>query len=189
MRIILQIYGAEDSLHAPISIFSVSNLPPFFLFISNQILSIFSSCFRERSLLSFSLSPSFFLLSCSFFFFFFVFLGLYEPKREILEFVSFLKHPQSFHKLGAKIPKGALLVGPPGTGKTLLAKVYIHSNIMFIRTSILLQSHIHTKERRLSLPSIQLPYLSLSLDFSFSFYLLSISIVASGDTHTHTRLH
>ncbi|XP_026193577.1 uncharacterized protein LOC34619019 [Cyclospora cayetanensis] len=48
--------------------------------------------------------------------------GLHEAKREIMEFVAFLKNPTSFHKMGAKLPKGALLVGPPGTGKTLLAK-------------------------------------------------------------------
>ena len=41
---------------------------------------------------------------------------------EIMEFVNFLKSPQQYQELGAKIPKGAILSGPPGTGKTLLAK-------------------------------------------------------------------
>ena len=48
--------------------------------------------------------------------------GLDEAKEEIKEIVDYLKTPTKFTKLGAKIPKGALLVGPPGTGKTLLAK-------------------------------------------------------------------
>lgn len=48
--------------------------------------------------------------------------GLEEAKIEIKEIVDFLKNPQKYVALGAKIPKGALLVGPPGTGKTLLAK-------------------------------------------------------------------
>jgi AFG3 family protein len=48
--------------------------------------------------------------------------GCEEAKREIVEFVDFLKDSERFTKLGAKIPKGALLCGPPGTGKTLLAK-------------------------------------------------------------------
>lgn len=48
--------------------------------------------------------------------------GLNEAKEEIMEFVQYLKKPQKYKELGAKIPKGALMHGPPGTGKTLLAK-------------------------------------------------------------------
>ena len=48
--------------------------------------------------------------------------GLDEAKGEIVEFVKFLKEPQTYERLGAKIPRGAILSGPPGTGKTLLAK-------------------------------------------------------------------
>ena len=48
--------------------------------------------------------------------------GLQGAKEEIVEIVEFLKNPKKYTELGAKIPKGALLVGPPGTGKTLLAK-------------------------------------------------------------------
>lgn len=48
--------------------------------------------------------------------------GVDEAKKELKEIVNFLKQPESFGKLGARMPKGILLVGPPGTGKTLLAK-------------------------------------------------------------------
>ncbi len=48
--------------------------------------------------------------------------GLQEEKEELTEIVDFLKEPERYNSLGARIPKGVLLVGPPGTGKTLLAK-------------------------------------------------------------------
>ena len=48
--------------------------------------------------------------------------GLTEEKEEVAELIEFLKAPKKFQKMGARIPKGVLLVGPPGTGKTLLAR-------------------------------------------------------------------
>jgi len=53
-----------------------------------------------------------------------------------MEFVNFLKNPQQYQELGAKIPKGAILTGPPGTGKTLLAKATAgEANVPFITVS------------------------------------------------------
>ena len=48
--------------------------------------------------------------------------GLEEVKEELEEVVDFLRHPERFERLGARVPKGILLYGPPGTGKTLMAK-------------------------------------------------------------------
>merc|ERR1711966_439030 len=62
--------------------------------------------------------------------------GLSEAKAEVMELVSFLQRPDSFTDLGAKVPKGALLVGPPGTGKTLLAKAMAgESGVPFLSMS------------------------------------------------------
>ncbi|CAI1948364.1 hypothetical protein SEUBUCD646_0E00990 [Saccharomyces eubayanus] len=62
--------------------------------------------------------------------------GCDEAKQEIMEFVHFLKNPAKYTKLGAKIPRGAILSGPPGTGKTLLAKATAgEANVPFFSVS------------------------------------------------------
>ncbi|KAF7799238.1 hypothetical protein EIP86_010470 [Pleurotus ostreatoroseus] len=62
--------------------------------------------------------------------------GMDEAKVEIMEFVSFLKEPARYKKLGARIPRGAILSGPPGTGKTLLAKATAgEANVPFFSIS------------------------------------------------------
>ena len=62
--------------------------------------------------------------------------GIEEAKEELTEIVDFLKAPERFVKVGAKIPRGVLLTGPPGTGKTLMAKALAgESGVPFIQSS------------------------------------------------------
>jgi AFG3 family protein len=71
--------------------------------------------------------------SFSTYIFYFVFrdvAGCEEAKIEIMEFVNFLKNPNQYLELGAKIPKGAILTGPPGTGKTLMAKATAENELV-----------------------------------------------------------
>lgn len=62
--------------------------------------------------------------------------GLDEEKAEMVEIVNFLKKPEEFYKMGAKVPRGVLLCGKPGTGKTLIAKAIAgEANVPFISMS------------------------------------------------------
>lgn len=62
--------------------------------------------------------------------------GAENAKQEVTEFVDFLKNPKKYQALGARVPRGALLVGPPGTGKTLLAKAVAgEAGVPFLSTS------------------------------------------------------
>lgn len=69
--------------------------------------------------------------------------GMEEVKNEIKEIIEYLRDPSRFHQLGAKTPKGVLLVGPPGTGKTLMARAVAgEANVPFYSMSEIGRAHV-----------------------------------------------
>ena len=64
--------------------------------------------------------------------------GSVEEKEDLAEVVDFLKNPKKFLELGAKIPRGILMVGPPGTGKTLLARAVAGNRMSHFSQSVVL---------------------------------------------------
>ncbi|WP_019504861.1 ATP-dependent zinc metalloprotease FtsH [Pleurocapsa sp. PCC 7319] len=98
------------------------NLLIFFILLSGLIMIVRRSANASGQALSFGRSKAKFQMEANTGIQFDDVAGIEEAKEELQEVVTFLKEPEKFTAIGAKIPRGVLLVGPPGTGKTLLAK-------------------------------------------------------------------
>ncbi|MGL5795301.1 MAG: ATP-dependent metallopeptidase FtsH/Yme1/Tma family protein, partial [Waterburya sp.] len=98
------------------------NLLIFFVLLSGLIMIVRRSANASGQALSFGRSRAKFQMEAKTGIQFGDVAGIEEAKEELQEVVTFLKEPEKFTAVGAKIPRGVLLVGPPGTGKTLLAK-------------------------------------------------------------------
>ena len=98
------------------------NMLPFLLFIGLMVLLFRNSQAGQKNMMGFGQSRARKYAEGAPRITFSDVAGVEEAKRELVEVVDFLRDPKRFHKIGARIPKGVLLVGPPGTGKTLLAR-------------------------------------------------------------------
>ena len=111
-------------------------LPILFIILLASFLQNYAEVLNDSSPLNIIKSPVKFSLKPDTGIYFDDIAGIDEAKAEFEEIVSFLKEPEKYTIVGAKIPKGILVVGPPGTGKTLLAKaIATEANVPFFSIS------------------------------------------------------
>ena len=115
-------FSIKASVDRSTTIGVLLNLLIFFVLISGLIMIVRRSANASGQAMSFGKSKAKFQMEAKTGIQFDDVAGIEEAKEELEEVVTFLKEPEKFTAIGAKIPRGVLLIGPPGTGKTLLAK-------------------------------------------------------------------
>ena len=115
-------FSIRTSLDRSTTVGVLLNLLIFFVLLSGLIMIVRRSASASGQALSFGRSKAKFQMEAKTGIQFGDVAGIEEAKEELQEVVTFLKEPEKFTAIGAKIPRGVLLIGPPGTGKTLLAK-------------------------------------------------------------------
>ena len=115
-------FSIKESLDRSTTVGVLLNLLIFFVLLSGLIAIVRRSANASGQAMSFGRSKAKFQMEAKTGIQFDDVAGIEEAKEELQEVVTFLKEPEKFTAIGAKIPRGVLLVGPPGTGKTLLAK-------------------------------------------------------------------
>ena len=115
-------FQIKTSLDRSTTVGVLINLLLFFVLLSGLIMIVRRSANASGQAMSFGRSKAKFQMEAKTGIQFNDVAGIEEAKEELQEVVTFLKEPEKFTAIGAKIPRGVLLVGPPGTGKTLLAK-------------------------------------------------------------------
>ena len=115
-------FQIKESIDRSTTVGVLLNLLIFFVLISGLIMIVRRSANASGQAMSFGRSKAKFQMEAKTGIQFDDVAGIEEAKEELQEVVTFLKEPEKFTAIGAKIPRGVLLIGPPGTGKTLLAK-------------------------------------------------------------------